>query len=712
MSKKDNLRPFVAHGFRVGGHSGNQAYGYCPFSEKENKMYVNVKTQKWDSKTEGISGDLFRFLEYVFARIYKRNITKKDLRLLAKDRDLPVEALENAEIGKRGNYYVVPTYSEKGRIRDLRMYKFKNKSRATAGCSVGIWGVKKLLSNSDPKIPVFICEGEWDGIAMDWLLKKNKYKAIVVAVPGSGIFKDEWATCFENRNCITVYDRDESGESGEHVVLRKLGGKARSIKFLHWSDKLPVGFDLRDYVSMEAVKNKRPRRCLNRMLQMIKNHPRKKVEKISDDDELGMEELPERDKSINWNKLEATIKKWLKIEDLDPVRVAVATVLSNFLSGDPIWMFLVASPGGGKSELLGMFRSSPDVYTTSSLTPNSLISGAPSYKGKEPSLLPKIDGKTLCIKDFSTIQTMRDSERESLLGILRDAYDGSAGKVFGTGETKKFDSKFSILAGVTPSVYELDYQFSALGERFLKMFIGEYLDHRDQIQVIERAMDNVAKEDDMREEFSKNMYNFIENTKDYLENNKRKGKKTKLRTETEKRIAYLAAWCSRIKGTVNREKYDKDIITNKAYSEVGTRTGKQLKRLLLCFPTVIYRRRDDEKDYQIIQRVALDSVSAKREDIFRAIFLSCKRRDDTVELKDIIHKTKYSYSTAQRTTDDLIALGAVDRIGHRRPYQYRITDTMHEYTTKSGLYGQKYTQDRPFRSRFFAKVRRKKDEDD
>ena len=154
--------------------------------------------------------------------------------------------------------------------------------------------------------------------------------------------------------------------------------------------------------------------------------------------------------------MKSVVRKWMKIDDFDPLKIASSVVLSNIVEGDPVWIFMVACPGVGKSEILGMMKKCDDVYTTSSITPNALISGAIPYKGREPSLLPKLDGKTLCIKDFSTIQTMRDNDRDSLLGILRDAYDGSAGKEFGTGESKHFKSKFSILAGVTPSIYEIE----------------------------------------------------------------------------------------------------------------------------------------------------------------------------------------------------------------------------------------------------------------
>lgn len=696
---KDPLSPFQAHGVSFSGSSGDNKYGYSPFAKKENKFYIEPNKLLWDCKSTGLSGNLSKFLELVFKRIYKPAITESDLIRLARDRSLPVHAFKEIEIGKFGDKYVVPMRSQSGNIVDLRMYRIGQKWMSTKGCHTGLWGVENLITDKDLKIPVFLCEGEWDGIAMKWLLKETKRSGIVVAVPGAAIFPKEWWFLFNDRIVNTLYDNDNAGEEGSLKVFKLLKNRVKKINCIHWSDKFNEGFDIRDFVGLEAVKNKRPLRCYTQIMEMMKEYPKKQDQEIIDELETKAK-LPDRDTGMNWEKLLECIQSWLKIDDFDHIKVAISIVLSNYIDGDPVWMFLVACPGVGKSEMLGMFKQCEDVYTTSSITPNALISGAIPYKGKEPSLLPKLDGKTLCIKDFSTIQTMRDTDRDSLLGILRDAYDGSAGKVFGTGESKNFNSKFSILAGVTPSIYELEHSFSSLGERFLKIFIGEYLEHKNQVEIITKAMTNVGHEDKMRGEFSGAMYNFIENTKEFL--TRYKDKPVVLNPRTEKKIAFLAAWCSRMKGTVNRDKYEKDIITNKAYTEVGTRTGKQLKRLMLCFPTVIYNRKEDESDYKILKRVALDSVSAKREDIFRSIYISCEDKSDTVEIKQVVHLTKYGYSTALRTVDDLIALGAVDRVGHKKPYQYKVSETMSEFITKSELYSESSSKNRPFRSQIYT----------
>lgn len=687
--KDGNLRGFIQHGVVFEGTSGKQVYGSAPFADK---FYVNRENKLWDSKVKGISGNFSMFLKYAH-QFYKEQMTENDFKKIAQNRGLPVEAIKIGDLGKNKFNYILPIKDEKNNYCNLKFFRPGGKLMGTAGCGTQIWGLEKLAKHNDNDF-IYICEGEWDGIALEWLLRKLNKKGTVLAIPGAGSFQKEWVYYFKGRHCIVLMDNDQAGRIGEIKIVSELNGNIASLKFIHWAKKFPDKFDIRDFIVMEAVKNNRPNRCLSQIHNMLKDQPRKKSISIRTIENKSNSELV-IDKSMNWDKLLEKIKKWMKIDDFNPLKISVSVLLSNFIEGDPVWMFLVACPGVGKSETLGMFKNCPDVYTTSSITPNALISGAVPYKGQEPSLLPKLSGKMLCIKDFSTIQTMRDNDRDSLLGILRDAYDGSAGKDFGTGAHKQFESKFSILAGVTPSIYQLEHQFSSLGERFLKIFIGEYLDHKNQFAVIEQAMENVGKEDRMREEFSNSMYSFIENTKEYME--KEDYNPPKIGKETEKRIVNLAMWCSRMKGTVNRDKYERDVITNKAYSEIGTRTGKQLKRLMLCFPTVIYRGKEDENDYELIKQVAVDSVSAKREDIFRSVFVGCETEDDTVDIKQIIQTTKYDYSTALRSVDDLVALRILERVGHKKPYQYRVTKKMNECTKASELYNNSYSRTRPYK---------------
>lgn len=692
----EKLKGFVKHGVVFSGITGNQAFGYCPFSDKEDKLYVNVENLLWDSKTANMSGNFSKFLTEI-SKLRTKTITTEDFRQLSEDRGLPIAAFKGYGIGKLNGMFTLPVRNEKGYVTDIKCFEIGKKLMSTPTCNTGLFGLD-IMMKENKSGNVYICEGEWDAIALSWLFKLTKTPGTVVGVPGALTFKNEWSYFFKNRNVIVLYDNDEAGENGEHVVYSRLNGVAKSIKFIHWLDKFPIGFDVRDFIKLEAVKNKRPKRCLDKILQMVKSFPRKDFTAAVSNQTQFNKALPPVDAEMNWEKYCGIIKHWFKVEDYNAHLMSLAVITSNLLPGDAVWIFMVASPGVGKSEILGSFKYCDDVFITSSITPNALISGAIATKnGGDPSLLPKLNHKTLLVKDFAAIQTMRDTDRDALMGILRDAYDGSATKVFGTGETKAYESKFSFLAGVTPSIYQLDHQFSALGERFLKFFMGDFLEHKNQISVICQALDNVGQEDQMREEVAAATRSYVENIKSFIRSPE--FVMPKLSKSTEWKIAHLAAWVARMKGVVSMDKFERDVMLNKAYSELGTRTGKQLKRVMLCFPTLLFRGYETDLEYVLIKKLALDTVSARREDVFRCVYNGCPHEDDAMDVGKIAHETKYSLSTIYRTLEDLVALNILEKIGVKKPSKYAPSKNMKEMTQISELYADPLTKNRVSKGR-------------
>jgi len=165
--------------------------------------------------------------------------------------------------------------------------------------------------------------------------------------------------------------------------------------------------------------------------------------------------------------------KWLAFPTDDATRprydlvdIALAVVVANRMPADPLWVFLVAPPSSGKTEIINSLRDVPDVFPLSSLTPQTFASGF-ERKGVETSLLPKLDGKTITMKDFGTILTMYREKRGEILAQLREIYDGAFSKEWGNGKSLNWSGKVGLLAGVT-GVIDREYALGAiLGERFL-----------------------------------------------------------------------------------------------------------------------------------------------------------------------------------------------------------------------------------------------------
>ncbi len=108
-----------------------------------------------------------------------------------------------------------------------------------------------------------------------------------------------------------------------------------------------------------------------------------------------------------------------------------------------------------KTELIRSFELVPDIYSSSTLSPRRLISGARVEGDCDSSLLPKLDGNILFIKDFTTILTLPAGERREILGTLRDIYDGYSSKEFGHLGHVSIRSRFGMIAGVNPAVISM-----------------------------------------------------------------------------------------------------------------------------------------------------------------------------------------------------------------------------------------------------------------
>lgn len=216
------LSTFVAHGFEPISESGDEVIGPCPFTGKRSAFHINLQKRVWHSKTLGKGGTLSQFLDLI-SRDYMRALTPALREILADDRGLPVPAFRRWDFGWNGQAYTLAVRDRSGAVVDIRSYRLTSGRRrmmSTSGCRVGLLGAHLL--DRQPTAPVHLVEGEWDLIAFAWLLAKVGEPGVVVAVPGAGIFKPEWAEWLAGRTIHTYYDNDEAGRRGELLAARHL----------------------------------------------------------------------------------------------------------------------------------------------------------------------------------------------------------------------------------------------------------------------------------------------------------------------------------------------------------------------------------------------------------------------------------------------------------------------------------------------------------
>lgn len=635
------LKGFEQHGVRflmgneVESEKGNQKIGTCPFCGRVNRFYVNMETSLWDCKSCSRSGNFNQFLEQRSA-VYQEQCRGKVISDLAINRGLKPQTLQEWGIGWSGIFYSVPvTGNPLRRMTDLRRYSMNKKALATAGSKLSFI-CPKLLTGSDR---VWLCEGEWDGMALYETLRALGINDDVFAAPGAGNIPVKLAELFYDKDLIVCYDNDEAGMRGAERVCKQAKGVVKSIKFIHWPKGLQEGFDVRDYYHGNSNK---PKDTYDGLLGMLKNIPPSisgnQSTAVSGGDQLGGEGVPAEE-------VYEAYKKWLYLKSTEPIDILFGTLFANRLQGDPLWLFLVAPPGGMKTELLMSLSQAPKIYMTTSLTPHALISGAVFPGGSDPSLIPKLNKKVMVIKDFTTILQLPTIARSEIFGALRDAFDGETSKDFGT-VVRRYKSLFGIIAGVTPVIESLSNENVGLGERFIKYRIrgagGKVNAGREAIR---QALANIHHNDAMRSELQKIAMEVLSWEPDFT---------PEIGSVILEKLVGLAQFVASLRGVVSRERYTGNI-NYKPMAEIGTRLAKQFCKLAYGIATFKRETEVSIKTYETVVTVAQDTAPDRVEEIVKQLFI--RNPDAFVTTQEISDWSRFPINTVRFILQDLCLLG-------------------------------------------------------
>jgi len=363
------------------------------------------------------------------------------------------------------------------------------------------------------------------------------------------------------------------------------------------------------------------------------------------------------------DRCKAVYKKWLLISDEDVLDILFAAALSLWLPGDRVWLFLIAPPGGTKTELLRALGGLPEAYSLSSLTAHSLISGI--SKKESYDLLPRLDGKLFIVKDFTVILSRPSVEQAEIFSQLRDAYDGYHAKFFGSGVGKKeYNASFVLIAGVTPVIEKLREVHQTLGERFLKLRI-----RHEETATIKRAWQLAGREDKMREELANATCEFFSWAQ-------RRAGRFGDSARFEGPLTALAELTAKLRSTVERDHYHEVALLPEP--EIGTRLAKQFRVLLRAIFS-LYEQPEPERCLALIRRVAGDTVPPERLRVLRSI----AHRNCSVS-KQVQASVRLPRSTTERMLEDLWLLGLLDRAGEK-PISWSLTRKTQELLGASKL---------------------------
>lgn len=648
LKKHKNIRFLGQFGFAPIEEVGSDnVRGTCPFCYND-KFFVNVHTKAWDCKkgclrSGGYKKFLFQIVEFCTDSecVPELDQKRKDL---AVHRGLLFSTIKKFRFGYNpaNDTFVLPILDQNGSsLYDVRIYDRK-KFMSVSGSNVALFGWHKLNRSGD----VYLCEGETDALSLWEVLQKNgRSDDVVLAVPGAGTFRDDWAILLKDRVVHVLYDNDEAGQRGSLKVYEKLKGYAEQLSFIQWPGRYSNGFDVRDLCDKLGRNDRKILRFITKQSgDLPQNYdgtpadPEEETTKRFDGDFVSHEQIYE------------VYKKWLHLPDTRVIDIMYAVQIANRLEGDPLWFFLVAPSGGTKTELLMSLSESPRIITTTSLTPQTLISGANFAGGGDPSLLPKLNQKVLIIKDFTAILNMHPASREEIFGILRDAYDGRCEKSFGTGVTRSYDVKFGIMAGVTPTIEMFVADQTAFGERFLRWKI-DIKTLSEKREYLKAAQKNINREVEMR----RDLLEIAKTALSYDYTNHKEGL-PELPEHYLDRIIDLAQFVSMMRGTVFRDKYTKEM-THAPMQELGTRLVKQFKKLAICIALFRGMRTVDDYVYKMIVHVARSSIPSPLDMIVERMYTHGTKPLRTKELSDLC---RVSTVRVSRLVEDLVKLDIVD----------------------------------------------------
>lgn len=338
--------------------------------------------------------------------------------------------------------------------------------------------------------------------------------------------------------------------------------------------------------------------------------------------------------------------KYLVIGDDTYIDVVFGVIMSNRLDSKPVWLYLVGPPSSGKTEIVQALSDSDEIYPVSRLTPQTLVSGKIlQKKEKDPSLLPKWNGKTVIFKDFTALLSLRYDVFLNLAGLLRDAYDGCVRCAYGTGKDDTYRSKFGLIAAVTNAIDKHRAILADLGERFLTYRMPT-ISRKEEMQRCERATRNLR----------------VQQTEQQLREaalNVLKLRRTKLPTLSDhyrQSIIKVAAFVARARCHVIRDKEHKEQYIPSP--EVATRLAKQLCDLSMGLAIAREKRLVTKSEVRLAQKVAIDSLTLKR---LKLIQTMLSRHPQHVTAKWLAARLRFPSGVIHRWLEDLYLLDLVVR---------------------------------------------------
>lgn len=668
------LYPFTCHGVEFDGTSGDEWVGSCPFCMASDHFYASGETGQYQCKKCDTSGNVITFLTKYMEQ--QQSVTRKSaMSKFGKERSISLQALLRYHTASNGTEWLLPCINTHGNVVDIRRWR-DGKTRGTKGCANQLYGLH-LLQGSTKRI--WLCEGEWDALALSAVIPEHE---VALAVPGADVFKTGWVDYFVGRNVILCYDNDEAGDRGSLKAGKCIVQVARSVQYLCWPDDRSTGWDVRDHLSGGGT--------LDTLQELILPDHRcamdtKQAVAGGVTDEANTFETKPRAECLTFNEVVTVFRQHMHMDRdmIDTLRYMMAVCVSEQLHGSPLWSYIVAPAGGGKTVLLSSLRGSDRTVFRSSIGPHALISG---FKGPtDPGLLSWIGGYILICKDGTELFNQSFTDRQLFRSIMTGAFDGYVQREYGNGVHREYNNlHFTVLIGITPMVH--GFSDATMGERFLKFNACRAKGH-DHEEARMRAA--VASMDNRQEheaavgaaavDFLKFKLSHTPGLPDWFCD----------------RTVPLATLVGMLRAVVERRAYTDELLYQPR-AEYATRLFEQLSKLAKSY-AIVMQTEITEKIYGWVRHVAMDTANEFHLRIVRHIAKLTIRgkKVNGVSARQLEEDLGIPHSTLTRRLPDMVLLkvlgivpvedGHLSGSGRRTRTLYRLTGRIDDLVRRARL---------------------------
>lgn len=252
---------------------GEQFQGDCPFPDcqkPEGHFYVSVSRGQWDCKFCGLNGNIYTFMSQLLNQ-YHRRMSDADYKWLTKKRPgIDVEAFKRFHISRFGPSSVLlparatPTGAKRSETGLLNMPIWREISNDDGTVSMRVMNPPIVASSLfglqfwKPRLPTYICEGQWDVLALFSLFLKIPGKEVatlagecnILGVPGSS-FPSQHLSLLSGVDVYILFDNDAAGLTGQDKLISAISHEGivpRSVSTMSWPPHYDTGFDIRDLV--------------------------------------------------------------------------------------------------------------------------------------------------------------------------------------------------------------------------------------------------------------------------------------------------------------------------------------------------------------------------------------------------------------------------------------------------------------------------------